>query len=239
MPIEFECSSCQQRLQVPNEVAASSAKCPHCGTVQTVPPSMESAPPPVTPDPSAPPHNPYAENPYRDAPEEPPNPYASPHTSGSPELYFYGRKYNLASRGDRFLGALLDWVCFIAAVAPGFAVSAIANAANAQVLEPLGGLVVFGGFVAYHGIQWYLITTTAQSLGKRMMNMRIITTSGMPPGFVHGVILRNWTLGFTCICYPVGGILWLVDGLVIFTENRQCLHDLIASTLVVSEKTTS
>jgi uncharacterized RDD family membrane protein YckC len=45
------------------------------------------------------------------------------------------------------------------------------------------------------GYQWYLISTTGQSLGKRWLGVQIVRVDGSPSGLRHGVILRSWILG--------------------------------------------
>ena len=88
--------------------------------------------------------------------------------------------------------------------------------------------------------QWVLISTRGQSIGKIVMKTRIVTISGAAPGFVHGVVLRIILFGILttpfCACYPLYPVAPIVDGLFVFGERRQCLHDLLASTLVVSDK---
>lgn len=81
--------------------------------------------------------------------------------------------------------------------------------------------------------QWYLIATTGQSLAKRWMKIKIVRLDGSPVGFVNGVLLREWVLfGFQMIPI-VGRIVGFADGVMIFGNDRRCLHDQIAGTKVV------
>ena len=79
-------------------------------------------------------------------------------------------------------------------------------------------------------IQWNLIATRGQSLGKMLMFIRIVTTDGQIPGFVSGVLLRNW-LRAALSSIPFFG---LIDALFIFSESRRCIHDYLAGTRVVN-----
>ena len=86
--------------------------------------------------------------------------------------------------------------------------------------------------------QWYLISTTGQSLAKKWFRIRIVKTDNTGVDFVSGVLLREWVLGFVAgaingVIPSAGSIVSLVDALMIFGSERRCLHDVIASTKVV------
>lgn len=93
------------------------------------------------------------------------------------------------------------------------------------------GVVVILLIVAY---QWYLISTTGQTIGKRVVGVKIVKLDGSDVDFVSGVILRNWIIAFLSnIPYGVGSCISLVNCLMIFGEEQRCLHDQIASTRVI------
>ncbi len=78
-------------------------------------------------------------------------------------------------------------------------------------------------------IQWVLLSTCGQTIGKKVVRIRIVTVSGRLPGFLQGVFLRNWVrrlLG----AIPFFSIIDLLFGL---GESNRCLHDWIAMTRVV------
>ena len=216
MGIEYDCGECQNRIRVGDEFAGRQARCPYCDQIQTVPAS---------------------ENPYRDdVPIPSPaagNRYGQPPASGK----HYHRRYNLASLGDRFLGVVIDYGFFILTVGPGAAFLAYCEA-NAPDLGVVAGIVAFVGMVAYTATQWTMIVTRGQSVGKRVMGTRIIQVSGGSPGFVHGVILRIWMIPLmtTCVCGVFQIPIQILEGVFVFSESRQCLHDLIASTLVIYDE---
>ena len=92
-------------------------------------------------------------------------------------------------------------------------------------------------FLAY---QWYLVATTGQSLAKRWMGIKIVRLDGSPVGFVHGVLLRSWVISMATNAISttpglrtLGRLVHLVDALMIFGEERRCLHDHIAGTRVI------
>jgi len=51
--------------------------------------------------------------------------------------------------------------------------------------------------------------------------------------FVHGVLLRQWVMGLLNAIPFIGNIIALVDPLMIFGDERRCLHDHIAGTKVI------
>jgi uncharacterized RDD family membrane protein YckC len=87
--------------------------------------------------------------------------------------------------------------------------------------------------------QWYLVTTRGQTIAKRWMNIKIVRLDGSDVGFVNGVILRGWVMLMIQLIPYVGSIMGLVDAVMIFGDERRCLHDHIAGTKVVLALRTS
>ncbi len=80
------------------------------------------------------------------------------------------------------------------------------------------------------GVQIYLLTTAGQTIGKKVMNIKIVKFDDESEGgFVTNVLLRGIVNGVIGII-PFYG---LVDVLFIFREDQRCIHDLIASTKVI------
>jgi len=91
------------------------------------------------------------------------------------------------------------------------------------VLSSLPTLLIFG--------QWFLLATSGQTIGKKLLMIRIVSTNGKLPGFLQAVVLRNW-LRVVFSFVPFFG---LIDALFIFSDSRRCLHDYLASTRVVTD----
>ncbi len=181
------------------------------------------------------------------------NPYAPP-TVGYQE-YYGADPYEqpLASLGSRFVAWLPDALLGVAVALPGliwFFIS-MQDLMNARytpygsssyedpterlllgMIGPMMLMIVPG--LALSIYQWILISKQGQTLGKKWMNIRIIRTSGQPVDFVSGVLLRSWVMGFLSGIPYIGGCIALVDILFIFSDDRQCLHDKIASTKVIA-----
>ena len=155
----------------------------------------------------------------------------------------------LAGRVPASVQRLRDDLISVVALLPGFGII-IAMAINdpdfdnrgssGSDLELFTGLPVFGllamglGFAAYAAIQAFFLTRDAQSLGKKMVGLRIVRQDdGGKPGFVSVVLLRECVpilIGFVPF---IGRFFGLVDVLCIFGEERLCIHDRFARTRVV------
>ena len=97
------------------------------------------------------------------------------------------------------------------------------------------GIAIFGiSSILYLALAIYqlvILSRDGQSIGKRMMKIRIVRNEdNSNPGFVHTVVLRGFVNGLIGNVVPFYS---LVDPLFIFGEEHRCLHDLIASTKVV------
>lgn len=174
------------------------------------------------------------------------NPYQSPASGHHSPL-----DLPLASLGLRLAGAMLDGLVSILAMVPAMVVMLLStfmltgdfdpNALDAEPLAQMAvGLTFLGCLVLMAGVQWYLISTRGQSLGKIAVKTRIVRTDGSAVDFVSGVLLRNWVLSMVqgvLGTFCLGWVIPLADGLAIFFgDRRQCLHDHIASTVVVDAR---
>ena len=80
-------------------------------------------------------------------------------------------------------------------------------------------------------VQMVLLTRDGQSLGKKAPDIRIVMyRTGENGGFMPNVLLRMVVNGMLAFIHLYG----IVDILFIFREDRRCIHDLIAGTVVVN-----
>lgn len=140
----------------------------------------------------------------------------------------------LATRGSRFGAALIDVLIAFALI--GLAAlftpwRPLANAGQSlwslQLANPALGFVLF---VAVHG---YLLHTRGQTLGKRIVGIRIVRPDGSAASFARLVGLRYGVLSLLNVIPAVGQLVGLANVLCIFRASRRCLHDDIADTLVI------
>ncbi len=124
-----------------------------------------------------------------------------------------------AERGTRLLAAIIDSACSI-----GVYILAILTG------EPM---LLFMGLTGLAAYQVYLLSTFGQTIGKKVMNIKIVKIdTDENGGLVTNVLIRgvlNGIIGLTLIYV-------IVDILFIFRDDRRCIHDLIAGTRVVSEE---
>jgi uncharacterized RDD family membrane protein YckC len=144
----------------------------------------------------------------------------------------------LAERGSRLAAVLLDGVTFLPmgilfgigmAMAPRGTDAPAAPSPMMGVLMGIGGLYALG--IAIYQI--YLLSTRGQTLGKKWMGIKIVKLDGSNPGFVGAVLLRAFVNGLIGAIPYLGMVYSLVDILMIFREDRRCVHDMIAGTRVV------
>lgn len=149
------------------------------------------------------------------------------HTVLTPEYVEF--RFTLAGVYSRFLAWLLD------ALIVGFATAGV-------LLVFQLGMAAFPGFASALGIVVYFLVDwgygialetawAGQTVGKRVMSLRVIQESGVRIGFYHAA-LRN-------LARPVDRmpLLYLVGGSVaLLSRSHQRLGDLLAGTIVVRER---
>ena len=144
-----------------------------------------------------------------------------------------------ASRWMRLGAAILDGIIGSFFLTPGL-VSLFIAGIFSKPQQPSTPLVVIGfcafafGALILLGIQIYLLSTAGQTMGKKLLGLRIVNyADGTNPGFVKAFLLRSFVNGLIG-CVPIVGPLYsLVDLCFIFGVERRCIHDLIAGTVVV------
>jgi uncharacterized RDD family membrane protein YckC len=85
------------------------------------------------------------------------------------------------------------------------------------------------GLIAWALITALLVARNGQTIGKRLLEIKVVRSDGSVASLGRIFWLRNfvnWLLG-------VIPLYVLVDLLFIFSERRQCIHDLLADTIVV------
>jgi uncharacterized RDD family membrane protein YckC len=94
----------------------------------------------------------------------------------------------------------------------------------------LGSLVLtLVGFVAWLWLTLKQMNETGQSLAKKYFNIKVVRSDGSPASLGNLIWKRN-VLNWLISIIPLYGF---IEVLFIFGEDRQCLHDRIADTIVV------
>ena len=108
-----------------------------------------------------------------------------------------------------------------------------------------GMILLFAGLAVLISVavlitQLVLLVRNGQTIGKKVLGIRMITSEGEIPS-VWRVFLLRWlpfaiTAGTIELIFKVrglGNIIYLIDALLIFQPTRRCLHDLFADTHVI------
>ena len=151
-----------------------------------------------------------------------------------------------AGRLTRLFAVMIDSLILGLAAGAGIALLVVLGSAGLIDMDPnqrppeslaevpwqaLGVVLFFPFAVSF--INWNLIATQGQSIGKKLCGIRIVDDLGNPPGFFRGVIIRNWIRNFLGSFIPFFS---LIDTLFIFSDPPRCVHDRMAGTFVVNAK---
>jgi uncharacterized RDD family membrane protein YckC len=143
-----------------------------------------------------------------------------------------------AERGTRLGASILNGIIFAAMVYMPMLFGAMVSGATAEAIgesssNPMAvvGLVVAViGFIVWFGLTIMYMARNGQSIGKKLLGIKVVRTDGSPVSLGRLIGLRGVVNGLISIL-PLYA---LVDALFIFGESRQCLHDRIADTVVIN-----
>lgn len=162
------------------------------------------------------------------------NPYSTPGADLSPRS---GNSGEIAGRWTRLGAAFIDGIIVgVAVLAPiiffmgGWEAYAEKTASSPIMMSTIGAII---GFIAYIAINGRFLAQNGQSIGKKLVGIKIVRTDGSKADFAR-IVSRRLGPVYGCQLIPVIGVyLPLIDVLCIFRDSNQCLHDQIADTIVV------
>lgn len=161
------------------------------------------------------------------------NPYTPPEASlsGEPDT----ENGELASRGQRFGAAFVDGLLAIAWSVPLMYAFGIFEYQNQGEEPPFSTMLLFGalGFLIFTLIHGYLLHKNGQTIGKKLLSIRITDLNDNVPPLSKLLGWRYLPISVVSLIPVVGTFLPLVDALFVFRSDRRCIHDLIAGTKVV------
>ena len=156
--------------------------------------------------------------------------------------------HNYASLGQRLLGKIIDGLIMIPlglVIGVGYALISPPKLVAVEKLSDvfLGGASVYGlgetlllavlGMAAYIGVQWAFWASTGQSIGKKVMKTQVVNLDGSQAS-AKTIALKRYAIMSLIANVPVAGLfVSLVGVLLIFRQNRNCLHDDIAKIRVI------
>jgi len=148
-----------------------------------------------------------------------------------------------AGRGLRFVAVILDGLLMSLIAYPLFFVfggsSLFLHPDPALAQDPFAMMrtmfsAMVPGYIVVILIQAWCLHAYGGTLAKKILGLRIVRTDGSRAGFVR-LFFGRGAVAVLPACIPLLGSLWaLVDSLLIFRQSRQCLHDQIADTVVVT-----
>lgn len=143
----------------------------------------------------------------------------------------------LASRSQRLGAALADTCIGMAVTLPVMMRMGLLQ--RLREGQPMSGgervLFFIFGFAVFFVINGYFLARRGQTVGKMLVGTRIVSYAEgqlLPPGRLFG--LRYLPIAVVAQIPYFGGLLWLMDVLLIFGPETRCGHDLIAGTKVVN-----
>jgi len=136
-----------------------------------------------------------------------------------------------ADRFQRWLGAFVDGLLPLVVALPFVGLVPVLDLDDTDAITGLFYMGYIAGLFLFGVVNWFLIVQRGQSLGKMAAGTRIVGEDGGPVDFVRGVILRNWVMVAANMFCSMAS---LIDALFIFGDERQCLHDKLAKTIVVN-----
>ena len=134
---------------------------------------------------------------------------------------------NLASAAQRIAAWIINRGIEIVLMIPAIVLIVVLIMQNKNGLDDLENMESFftsmmGGiglvmvlYLIYGGIQLYFMCKYGQSIGKKLMKIRVVRENGDVAGFVHNVLLREIAYGLICsvIMMVLMGIFFAVFGL--------------------------
>lgn len=138
----------------------------------------------------------------------------------------------LAGRWRRLGAQLIDIAIVLVVFIPIQALRGAIPAENPMALSyrAVAIAIALGVWVMVNG---FYLSKYGQTLGKRLLKVQIVRSSGQPASFVRLAVVRYLLFGVLGNI-PVGGpFIGLADHVFIFRPEKRCLHDLLADTVVV------
>lgn len=168
-------------------------------------------------------------------PPAPVNPYQAPSALVAPRLRPEPRppqrQTTLAGRWIRFGAQLLDGLVFAAAV---IVLAVVMGMSGNRGEEETVYMVIGVAALGIGAVNLFLLGSRGQTIGKMLVKVKIVRSSGEDANLGRIVLLRILPINAVGLIPVLGALIGLVDALMIFGEERRCLHDHLADTIVVN-----
>jgi uncharacterized RDD family membrane protein YckC len=155
----------------------------------------------------------------------------------TPETFVEYEPNQLASRGKRLTAAVVDIFIFfplVVIVAQPLGLINISDPAKMQDFNLDQSIKLFIiGQVLFLLVQGYLLHTQGQTIGKKLLKIRIVSLDDKLLGIGQLYFVRYLTFSLIAQIPIIGALIGIVNVLFIFGQDRRCLHDRLAGTKVI------
>ena len=164
------------------------------------------------------------------------NPYANPYAAPQSSIYSpppLPQQEELADRGIRLIAAILDSVLYVFSMAPGMIFLFMVTGKQNDNMAVAGAVVMAAGLIGYIVYSCYLLHENGQTVGKKIMKIKVTRTDGSRVGLSRYIFMRIFPVALLGAVPFIGFVFSLIDPLMIFRSDQRCLHDLVADTIVI------
>lgn len=148
----------------------------------------------------------------------------------------------LAGRGMRLVAVIIDGLVNALIFMPvyfmlgGVAMMGFSPQSPPDPASMMGAMfkAMLPGYLVMVVVQGWSLHAFGGTLGKKLLGLRIVRTDGSRAGFVRLFFGRGAAAVLPGFIPFIGALYVLIDSLLIFRDSRQCLHDQIADTKVVT-----
>lgn len=158
------------------------------------------------------------------------NPYQAPKSDITATNVSYDEG-ELAGRGTRLGAYILDTLFALLALLPMFIMMAVKGDSEEGLTIAIITMAI--GLIALLSINIYYLYINGQSIGKRLLGIKIIRTDGDRCSLPRILFLRMFLVNLIGNIPYIGIVFVIVDPLFIFRDDRRCIHDLFADTKVI------
>mgnify|MGYP001196041665 FL=1 len=155
----------------------------------------------------------------------------------TPETFVGCEPNQLASRGKRLAAAVVDIFIFfplVVLVAQPLGLINISDPEKMQAFNLEQSIKLFIiGQVLFLLVQGYLLHTQGQTIGKKLLKIRIVSLDDKLLGIGQLYFVRYLTFSLIAQIPIIGALIGIINVLFIFGQDRRCLHDRIAGTKVI------
>jgi uncharacterized RDD family membrane protein YckC len=162
------------------------------------------------------------------------NPYAAPVAAVVVEEA--PRELELADRLTRLGAVFADGIFFGLSLVPMLSVLALQSnkiPGHMDAVLVIGLVVSVLALLGVAGANCYYLHANGQTLAKKLLGIRVVRRDGSHCGLARIFFARNLPVTVLGAIPFDGSLVSLVDALLIFRDDRRCLHDEIADTIVV------